>query len=227
MWWPSCPGSRPSRPSADSSDAAPETQRRSRRPHHAHVGQGHHRDGAAGHREDLGEPGRGPLSDPHRHGAFRAHAGRHHTRGVHAPLCAGQDAPHPGQAVGPRDRNADLPGELLPQQGGAREGVLPDVGVALRRPCAQHHGGSGVAARRRPQDRQPGADPGLSQPGEHLRGHARAPHLEPHGLGADGAPGRDRAGAVHGHGPALVALHQPVSGHLGPERLSSRVPAVR
>ena len=39
--------------------------------------------------------------------------------------------------------------------------------------------------------------------------------------------GRDRAGALPGHRAAVVAVHQPVSGDLGPERLPAGVSALR
>ena len=45
-------------------------------------------------------------------------------------------------------------------------------------------------------------------------------------VGRDDAGG-DRAGAVSGHGPALVAAHQSVSGDMGPECLPAVVAAVR
>ena len=62
---------------------------------------------------------------------------------------------------------------------------------------------------------------------EHLRGHARAPHLEPDGMGEDVAARRNGAGAVQGDRAAVVALHQPVPGDLGPERVPAGVPAMR
>ncbi len=59
----------------------------------------------------------------------------------------------------------------------------------------------------------------FKQPEEHLRRHARAPHLEPPRLGADANAGGDRAGALQAHARAVVAVHQPVSGDVGAERL--------
>ena len=56
---------------------------------------------------------------------------------------------------------------------------------ALRRPGARDDGGAADAAGRRPQDREPGADPRAPQRREHLRRHARAPDLEPARLGRD------------------------------------------
>ena len=47
------------------------------------------------------------------------------------------------------------------------------------------------------------------------------------GLGEHPHAGRDRAGALPGDECALVAVHQPVSGDLGPERVPTRVSAVR
>ena len=61
---------------------------------------------------------------------------------------------------------------------------------------------------------------------EHLRGHARAPHRQPLWLGEDTAAGGDGAGAVRVHRRALVALHQPVPGDVGAERVPARVPAL-
>ena len=90
--------------------------------------------------------------------------------------------------LGPRDREADLSGQLLPEQGRVREGLLRDAGVAVRRQGAVHDGGADVAAGRRAQDGQPGADPRVQEPRQHLRGHARAPHLEPDGMGEDEPP---------------------------------------
>ena len=43
----------------------------------------------------------------------------------------------------------------------------------------------------------------------------------------DVAARRDRAGALQGDQPAVVALHQPVPGDLGPERVPAGVPAMR
>ena len=39
--------------------------------------------------------------------------------------------------------------------------------------------------------------------------------------------GRDRAGALPRDAPALVAVHQSVSGHVGPERVPAVVSAMR
>ena len=61
---------------------------------------------------------------------------------------------------------------------------------ALRRRRAAHDGRPADAARRRPQDGEPGADSRAPQRRQHLRRHARAPHLESTGLGA--RPGRQR-----------------------------------
>ena len=67
---------------------------------------------------------------------------------------------------------------------------------AVRRQGAAHARGAGHAAGRRPQDREPGADPRASRASGNLRRHPRPPHLEPPGLGADRDAGRDRAGAL-------------------------------
>ena len=48
----------------------------------------------------------------------------------------------------------------------------------------------------RPQDREPGADSRFQEPAQHLRGHARPPHLESPRLGHDGDARGDGAGAV-------------------------------
>src|SRR5262245_61863509 len=60
-----------------------------------------------------------------------------------------------------------------------------------------------------------------------MRGHARAPHLQPDGMGEDGDAGRDRAGALQGDAAAVVAPHQPVSGHVGAERMPARPSTLR
>ena len=52
------------------------------------------------------------------------------------------------------DREADLPGELLPQQGEVREGDGPGAGRAIRGQGAGDARGARHAARRWPQDRQ-------------------------------------------------------------------------
>ncbi len=66
----------------------------------------------------------------------------------------------------------------------------------LRRPRAIDDGGAGDAAGCRPKDGEPGADPRVQEPAQHLRGHARASHLESSGLGADRRSRRDGAGAL-------------------------------
>ena len=126
----------------------------------------------------------------------------------------------------PQDSQADLPGELLPPQGRAREGDVPPDPLALRRARALHDGRAAHAAGRGPQDGEPGADSRAQQPGEHLRRHARPPHRQPPRLGADADARRNRARALSSDGAALVADHQPLSGHLGPERLPSGLSAV-
>src|ERR1019366_233878 len=103
----------------------------------------------------------------------------------------------------------------------------PDARGPLRRPRAEDAGEAVDVAWRRPKDGEPGADPRVQEPREHLRRHARAPHLEPPGVGEDADAGRDRAGALRCDGGALVAVHQPVSGDVGPERVPSRVSALR
>ena len=183
--------------------------------------------GAAGRREDLREPGGRPVPGADRHRAVGADAGRDDARGLDTALQAGADAADDGDAVGQRDRDAHLSGELLSPQGAPRESRVPEAGPRLRRPGARHDGGAADAAGRRPQDRQPGADPGVQEPAQHLRRHARAPHLEPARLGADAHARGDRAGAVRGDGRALVALHQPVSRDVGTERVPSRLSEMR
>jgi hypothetical protein len=49
--------------------------------------------------------------------------------------------------------------------------------------------------------------------------HARASHRESPGLGADAGTGGDGTGALQGHRTAVVAVHQPAAGDMGPERL--------
>ncbi len=81
-------------------------------------------------------------------------------------------------------------------------------------------------ARRRTEDRHAGDDPGVPEPSARLRGHARAPHLEPTRLGADDDAGADRAGALRRHRRTVVAVSQPVPGHLGSKYLPPGVPSV-
>jgi hypothetical protein len=80
------------------------------------------------------------------------------------------------------------------------------------------------------QDRESCSDPVAREPRQHLRGHTRAPDLEPAGLGADKNAGPDRAGALsHGAAPVL-AQSQSVPGDVGTECLPARVsslPGVR
>ena len=83
------------------------------------------------------------------------------------------------------------------------------------------------AAGCRQEDREPGADPRLQEPAEHLRRHARPPHLEPARLGQDAHARRRPSRRSTERGRALVAVHQPVSGHLGAECLPSGVSALR
>ena len=52
------------------------------------------------------------------------------------------------------------------------------------------------------EDREPRADPGVLQPQQHLRGHARPPDLEPAWLGAHEDARADRAGALPRRGLA-------------------------
>ncbi len=62
---------------------------------------------------------------------------------------------------------------------------------------------------------------------EHLRRHARAQDLQPPRLGRDADARADGARLVCRGGAPVVADHQPVSGHLGPERVPSGVSALR
>ena len=94
-------------------------------------------------------------------------------------------------------------------------------------PRARSHGGSADAARRRTEDREPGPDPLARQPRQHLRRHARPSHLEPAGVGEDPDARRHGAGALQAASAAMVAARQPVSGDVGPERLSPGLPAMR
>src|SRR5581483_3340171 len=64
-------------------------------------------------------------------------------------------------------------------------------------------------------------------PEEHLRRHTRPSHLEPARMGGDEDARGNRAGAVQSDSQTLVAVHQPVSGVLGPERLPAALPEVR
>ena len=90
-----------------------------------------------------------------------------------------------GGADGRADREADLPGELLPQQSALREGHL-------RRRWSTRFGGK-VPRTLEELVTLPGVGRktanlvmilAFQSQQEHLRRYARAPHLEPHGLGA-------------------------------------------
>ena len=97
---------------------------------------------------------------------------------------------------------------------------------AVRRCRAPDDGGTADAAWRRQEDGEPRADPGASQQPQHLRRHARAPHLESPWLGGDQNTGRDRTRLVCGHGAAVVACRQLVPGDVGAECLPSGLSAV-
>ena len=66
-----------------------------------------------------------------------------------------------------------------------------------------------------------------SEPGEHLRRHARSPDFESSRLGGDPHAGGNRAGAVRCRRAAMVADHQPVSRDVGTERVPAGVSALR
>ena len=66
------------------------------------------------------------------------------------------------------------------------------------------------AARRRPQDRQPGTHRRAPPAGQHLRGHARPSHRQPLRLGAHADARADRARALRGDGEEVVGADQPV-----------------
>jgi cyclophilin family peptidyl-prolyl cis-trans isomerase len=97
---------------------------------------------------------------------------------------------------------------------------------AIRRQGARHDGGDADAARRGPEDGEPGADSRARQPREHLRRHACASDLEPARMGAHEDAGADGTGALPGHAEEMVAERQPVSGDVGPERLPADVSAL-
>ena len=80
---------------------------------------------------------------------------------------------------------------------------------------------------RRTQDREPRADSCPPQRGQHLRRYARAPHFKPSRLGRDTDTGRNRTSALRGGGPPVVADHQLVPRHVGPERMPARVSSLR
>ena len=138
-----------------------------------------------------------------------------------------------GHAVGDRgahhaaDREADLPGQLLSEQGAPREGHLPAPARSVRREGAGDDGGTAHAAGRGEEDRQPRADPGVRQPRQHLRGHARPPDLQPPGMGVHAHARTDRAGALPSSRSDVVGRHQPLPRDVGPERLPPDQPALR
>ena len=126
------------------------------------------------------------------------------------------------------DRAADLSGQLLPPQGAHVKADVP----------ASWSSASAAACRTTMEEL-------LTLPGvgrktanlvlilafksreEHLRRHARPPHLEPARLGADAHAGGNRAGALSATRAAVVAVHQPVSGDVGAERLPAGLSALR
>ena len=119
-------------------------------------------------------------------------------------------APHAaddGEADGEADREADLSGQLLSEQGGVREGRV------------RRRSSSGSAAACPATMEELLTLPGVGRKTanlvlilafksqrQHLRRHARAPHLEPPGLGADAHARRDRAGALRDDRRAMVAV---------------------
>ena len=134
-----------------------------------------------------------------------------------------------GAADGQADRAADLSGQLLPAQGAARES----------RPAASsiERFGGRVPATMEELLTLPGVGRktanlvlilAFKSQREHLRRHARAPHLEPARLGDDARrrrrPSRRSTGSRR---RALVAVHQSVPRDLGPERLPARLSALR
>ena len=95
---------------------------RARRARHACLVARDRRHGAPGDREDLRVAGRGRVPGSHRDPALGAHAGRDHARGVDAAVPPRAHAADDGEAERGGDREADLSGELLPEQGALREG---------------------------------------------------------------------------------------------------------
>ena len=88
-------------------------------------------------------------------------------------------------------------------------------------------GGAADAAGSGPEDCQPRPDSVVQEPTQHLRRHPRASNLESSWLGPDANAGGDRAGALRKHRGAVVAVHQPVSGDVGTERMPSGLPTLR
>ena len=102
-----------------------ERQSGARRTRDAHAGARDRRPGAAGGREDLREAAGRSVPDPDRDAALGAHAGCHDAGRLDAAVRAGAHAADDGDADREADREADLSGELLSQQGAAREGRAP------------------------------------------------------------------------------------------------------
>ena len=121
------------------------------------------------------------IPDSHRHAALRSNAGCNDACRVDAALQACPDAADIGQGSNQGNRAADLSGQLLSQQSAARAGVLRDAHGTFWRASAADDGRAGHAAGGRPKDRKSRHDPGVQEPREHLRRHARPPHLEPLG----------------------------------------------
>ena len=98
------------------------------------------REGAAGER----------VPGPDRHDAVGADAGCRHRRGLARGCSASRARRARWRSSTPkRDRAADLSGQVLPQQGGAREGDVRADPDALRRRRAVDDGGAADAAGRR------------------------------------------------------------------------------
>ena len=130
------------------------------------------------------------------HAAVGADAGRDDAGGVDAAVQGGARRRGRWRADRQADRAADLPGQLLSPQGAAREGDLPDPRRAF---------GGRVPTTMEELLTLPGVGRktanlvlilAFKSRAEHLRRHARAPHLESARLGAHADARRDRAGAL-------------------------------
>ena len=174
------------------------------------------------------ETPRGSVPRAHRDDAVGADEGcGDHAASTRLFRVAPDAADDGARCRGARSRTLIYPGQLLSQQGAAREG---DVPADPRRASA-----AGCRTRWRSLLTLPGVGRKtanlvliLSHASreQHLRRHARASHREPARLGADEDARRDRAGAVSGRAAPVVARRQPASGDLGPERLPAGVSAL-
>src|SRR5436309_500390 len=140
-------------------------------------------------REELGillelDPRSRPVPRPDRLHPVAAHPGHDDRAGLRPAVRRGRDAGRHAEAAASPHRALDLSRRLLSDEGARHPRDLPRPARAIRGPRARHHRRAPHPQRRGAKDGQPGRDHGLWQ-ARHLRGHARAPDLEPPGLRED------------------------------------------